>query len=33
MGKFVVNRALMIFGWAATAVMAAATVLFFASLL
>jgi Mn2+/Fe2+ NRAMP family transporter len=32
MGKFVVSRPLAILGWAATAVMAAATALFFASL-
>jgi NRAMP (natural resistance-associated macrophage protein)-like metal ion transporter len=32
MGKFTANRPLMIFGWAATAVMAAATILFFLSL-
>jgi Mn2+/Fe2+ NRAMP family transporter len=33
MGKFVASRPLAIFGWTATAVMAAATLLLFASLL
>ena len=32
MGKFTCSRPLAIFGWAATAVMAAATLLFFVSL-
>lgn len=33
MGRFVCDRPTMIFGWAATAVMGAATILFFLSLL